>query len=332
MKKIILLLLSIGFFFIFYIGIYVENISASFVAIFTNQSQGEDNEEQGLCSYNPAEVIFGEEAENIRVQLIGKINDYLLNVALGMYQIDTSLSIEDIVDEINSWDGTKSIDENLQNYIYDHKYSAYLESIGEKHSLSNSRKYYNEKYEGDEKNIYAYYLKVLELTNDKCKVIVTSDKWTHPLENFIITQDFGVNSIAGGTHFGIDMVESYGATVYAVTNAVVDEAINLCPPNGGYLGNMCGIYGQGNHVRLLVDDGEATFYVVYMHLETVSVKDGDVVTAGQQIGTQGHSGNSTGSHLHLEFRKKKDPSSKLDDFINPHIYIDFYAKGEKNEI
>ncbi len=47
-------------------------------------------------------------------------------------------------------------------------------------------------------------------------------------------------------------------------------------------------------------------YVFYAHLQDIFVNAGARVTAGQQIGTLGNSGNSTAPHLHLEVRLGRD--------------------------
>lgn len=77
-------------------------------------------------------------------------------------------------------------------------------------------------------------------------------------------------------------------------------------------------YGYGNYVtiRYLHDQlPQATkdaltaagfpkghIYALYGHMNSFSVTKGQVLTAGQQIGSCGNTGNSHGAHLHLEIR------------------------------
>lgn len=58
--------------------------------------------------------------------------------------------------------------------------------------------------------------------------------------------------------------------------------------------------GYGNLVILEALDGGFKSY--YAHLVVISVSAGDIVTAGTVLGVEGDTGNSTGTHLHYEFR------------------------------
>jgi murein DD-endopeptidase MepM/ murein hydrolase activator NlpD len=76
-----------------------------------------------------------------------------------------------------------------------------------------------------------------------------------------------------------------GNQVYAVTGGTVEQA--------GNAGD-----GYGNLVR--VKSGNTVTY--YAHQSTLAVNVGDTVQAGDQLGTVGSTGNSTGPHLHFEVR------------------------------
>lgn len=63
----------------------------------------------------------------------------------------------------------------------------------------------------------------------------------------------------------------------------------------GYDGN-----GYGNYV--VVDHGNG-YTSLYGHLQKATVKQGDTISAGQQVGVIGSTGNSSGPHLHLRVHK-----------------------------
>ena len=63
--------------------------------------------------------------------------------------------------------------------------------------------------------------------------------------------------------------------------------------------------GYGNYAKILQDDGKV---VLYAHLsEKPAFKVDQTVRTGEQIGTMGNTGESTGPHLHLEFREPNSP-------------------------
>lgn len=87
----------------------------------------------------------------------------------------------------------------------------------------------------------------------------------------------------GTFHPGIDLANSIGTPILAVMDGkVIDSG-----PASGF----------GQWIRILHDDGTMT---VYGHMETLDVKVGDHVKAGQKIAGMGSRGFSTGSHLHFE--------------------------------
>jgi len=101
---------------------------------------------------------------------------------------------------------------------------------------------------------------------------------------------FGVKrSYNGGPidsyHKGLDFAGKHGEPVYA--------------PAGGTV-IVAGLEKDGFKLHgstIILDHGQAVTSI-YMHLSKIDVKEGDKVTQGQKIGEIGHTGISTGPHLH----------------------------------
>lgn len=95
---------------------------------------------------------------------------------------------------------------------------------------------------------------------------------------------------AGPTSF---IHQNVGIPIYAVTDGVVFLTIDGHPDMN--------TSAEGQPSNLVVIDhgnGHGTFYF-HLKKDSVSVSEGQVVKAGQQIGLLGSSGNSTGPHLHF---------------------------------
>lgn len=56
--------------------------------------------------------------------------------------------------------------------------------------------------------------------------------------------------------------------------------------------------------------GQAHLFVMHAHLHDRMVNGGETLQPGQQIGTCGNSGNSSGAHLHLEVRASTDKQAR----------------------
>ena len=96
---------------------------------------------------------------------------------------------------------------------------------------------------------------------------------------------FGEIREGGRPHAGLDIGAATGIPVLAVT----DGSVRVAGPWEGYGPNFVAI----DHANGLSTS--------YGHMDTMSVKVGDQVREGQQIGTVGNLGNSRGSHLHINF-------------------------------
>ncbi len=83
-------------------------------------------------------------------------------------------------------------------------------------------------------------------------------------------------------HRGIDLRGKTGEPVFSIGDGTVAIAEAM--------------YYEGNFV--VIDHGNRIFSY-FMHLNSFSVKEGDVVKAGQSVGTVGSTGLSTAAHLHV---------------------------------
>lgn len=121
--------------------------------------------------------------------------------------------------------------------------------------------------------------------------VTTSGEYVFPIANAQRTSSFGyrVHPVTGENklHAGND----YGAPTGTPLYAVADGTVELVSSSTG-----------GNKVHLKGVDG---WEYRYLHLSAYSVKNGDTVKAGQEVGKVGSTGRVTGAHLHFETR---DPS------------------------
>lgn len=105
-----------------------------------------------------------------------------------------------------------------------------------------------------------------------------------------VSENFGVTRIYSNhisIHRGLDLRAATGDRVRAISDGKVLWASGPT------------LYLEGNMVAL--DHGEG-IVSIYLHLSSVSVKIGDLVRAGQELGRAGATGNAYGSHLHLGLR------------------------------
>lgn len=121
-------------------------------------------------------------------------------------------------------------------------------------------------------------------------------------------------------HNGIDLTKAKNSDVPSFTAGTVTKVANDVPPDsGGY-----GVYRKGsggsygNMVVVKDDNGN---YNYYAHLNKTKVNVGDRIQVGQPVGLLGHTGNSTGAHLHYEVRNSSNIYDKGQNSYNPLKYL-----------
>jgi murein DD-endopeptidase MepM/ murein hydrolase activator NlpD len=132
-----------------------------------------------------------------------------------------------------------------------------------------------------------------------------------PLEHARITLRFGPSDgglfIVGGQEFhdGIDLANFCGAPVFAAHDGVVIAAGRGGVTSVGWLDGLDAYRAYLNAQNacstrartVVIDDGNG-YRSVYLQFHRISVEVGQVVHAGDVIGSEGSSGHATGCHLH----------------------------------
>ena len=124
-----------------------------------------------------------------------------------------------------------------------------------------------------------------------------------PMRGGWVSSGFGrrVDPFSGvwSAHRGIDIAAPTGTRVLAAADAVVERVANH-PVLGTYV---------------ILDHFGRSHQSLYAHLSAVHVRVGQRVRGGTTIGRVGSTGKSTGSHLHFELWRRRQP-------INPTLLID----------
>jgi murein DD-endopeptidase MepM/ murein hydrolase activator NlpD len=83
--------------------------------------------------------------------------------------------------------------------------------------------------------------------------------------------------------------------------------------------------GYGNIIEIghRNADGDLVSWTAYAHLANCTVRKGDKVVAGQDLGQTGRTGNAANTpiHLHFEIRTQSMPGHGLDGRLNPLPYF-----------
>ena len=128
------------------------------------------------------------------------------------------------------------------------------------------------------------------------------NKFINPLKESIVTGVYGSQRILNGKpkwpHYGIDFAAKKGTKIRAMLDGTVTMVENDLFYTGGTL-----IFDHGHGISTL-----------YMHMEKIFVKKGQIVKQGEVIGTVGSTGRSTGPHLDVRlnwFNVRLDPATVL---------------------
>lgn len=127
-----------------------------------------------------------------------------------------------------------------------------------------------------------------------------------PLQNFKrISSVFGAHRVLNGVksagHSGTDYAAPIGTPVFAPAPGIV----RITHPDMFFSGKT-----------ILIDHGNGIFSS-YSHLNDIRIKEGDFIKRGDEIGTIGTSGRSTGPHLHWTLswhQTRVDPEQTVLDF------------------
>ena len=103
------------------------------------------------------------------------------------------------------------------------------------------------------------------------------------------------------SHQGVDYTIAEGSSVFATADGVVREISD----KNSTLGKT-----------IVIDHGNG-YTTCYTHMDSISVKMLDEVSAGDVIGKMGSTGWSTGPHLHFEIRIDGEP-------VDPFGYVEIY--------
>lgn len=131
--------------------------------------------------------------------------------------------------------------------------------------------------------------------------------WTFPVEG-VITDSFGTRS---GTHKGVDIGGEIGSPVYSVDKGVVSKS-----------------YRSKSYGHVVFVKHRNGYETVYAHLESRIVDENQEIAQGEQIGSLGSTGRSTGAHLHFEIHRG-DWTIDKENAIDPYRV---FGNGEVGQL
>ncbi|SCE93441.1 Peptidase family M23 [Micromonospora coriariae] len=137
--------------------------------------------------------------------------------------------------------------------------------------------------------------------------------WLLPLQGYDFNSPYGVRW--GKMHTGVDLVVAEGTPYVAIHDGLVTKA--------GWFG------GYGYAVIVQHADGSEA---IYGHSSALSVKEGQRVKAGDQLGLVGQTGHAYGTHLHLEIHVKGEPIDPVPFLEDRRVDIKLGVEAIYNEV
>ena len=145
---------------------------------------------------------------------------------------------------------------------------------------------------------------------------VAPDKLSWPVRTGYVSSGYKWRRLGGTTSFhgAIDIAASRGTPIYAACGGVVI---------------LARYYGNAGRTVFIDHGGGMT--TLYFHMDKILVDVGQTVITGDQIGTIGTTGRTTGPHVHFETRLRNpsaancslpylDPTSR--GRVNPYCFLD----------
>lgn len=170
-------------------------------------------------------------------------------------------------------------------------------------------------------NAYWWPIGSLETTESNGKIFAKGDPSSINISSSFDSEE----SFRTSTHKGLDITSSNGTVGY--DNVIAANSGVVVYPNSksqtsfednGYYENPDG-GGLGNYVVIQHADGNFTYYG-HLAKDSITVQEGDTVERGQVIAKLGHSGSSTGPHLHFEIRTSRNSGTAINplNYVNPN--------------
>ena len=298
-KLVVLIFLSA----IILLGLVVLFYSPTYEVSLNGEVIGYTSDKSGLQE-RINDYTSGNEEENIAFIQVDAMPTY----KLCLLKKDISTNDEEIYAKVTE-SGTEyykyyaiTDDKDEKFYVSSFKEAEeVIDELEDKDSANQEELGIVEKYDKKLKEFTEVKEVVAELYEEKPKVVYSSNAYSsgsssgyanlgisliNPISG-VITSRYGSNdSVRDHTHAGIDI----GAPTGTPIKAAASGTVTFSGWSGGY----------GYVVKMDHGNGVST---VYAHCSQLLVSVGETVSQGDIIAKVGSTGNSTGSHLHLEVRK-----------------------------